>query len=300
MKSTTKLIFAAVVLAAMNPPMVFADGCRDNEKAVEIAALKKAEDHEKAGRLKEAFNAAQPIGECLNNEANKRRNGIVQRSGKVLGAQEEKAGRLKEAFNWYEKSGNKAEADQVKMKQVGAKPDDAGTVGDAISHFTYRNNAERVKELRGLAARNADKWLAAEDKAFGARKDSLDELGKARDWTYYAEAGAAKVTERAVKRGDALAADSARRALESAIAYYEFAEKPQKVKSVKDKARQLGDAHAKKGEKKIAADYYVIAGLDSQAEKLAETHEAEKEKAEVKRQDKFKKDQKSLEKELGL
>ncbi len=43
-----------------------------------------------------------------------------------------------------------------------------------------------------------------------------------------------------------------------------------------------------------------IAGDSAKAEGLAKKSEAESEKAEAKRQDKFKQDQKSLEKELGL
>lgn len=300
MKLTTKFIFVALVLGSMNLASVFADGCRDSEIAAEMASLKKAEDSEKAGRLKDAFNTAKTIGECLGNEAGKRRDAIIKRSGKTLGTQEEKAGRLKEAFDWYESSGNKAEADQVKLKQANAKPDDTNAVGGAISHFTYRNNVERVKELRGLASRNVDKWLAAEDKAFAARKDSRSELGNARDWVYYAQTGSAKVTERAEKRGDTLATDSARRSIENAIAYYEFAEKKQKAKGVRDKARKLGDEHARKGENKLAVEFYELAGDSTKAQGLAKKTEAEGEKAEAKRRDKFKQDQKSLEKELGL
>lgn len=299
--SKTKFIFVALALAAVNSPAVFADGCSDAEKAEAMATLKKAEDTEKAGKLKEAFNAARSVAwECVGNEAGKRREGVMRRSGKTLGAQEEKAGRLKEAFDWYEGSGNKAEADQVKLKQVSAKPDDTNAVGGAISHFTYRNDAARVKELRAMAARNVDKWLAAEDRAFTARKDSRDELGKARDWVYYAESGSGKVTERAEKRGDTLAADNARRSIENAIAYYDFAGKPQKVKSVKDKARKLGDQHAAKGENRLAVEFYSLAGDDAKAVALEKKSEAEKAQAETKRQDKFKKEQQSLEKELGL
>jgi hypothetical protein len=301
MKSTTKFIFVALVFAVANPSTVFADGCRDSEKAEEMVKLKKAEDSEKAGKLKEAFSAARAVAwECIGNDGGKRREAVMKRTGKTLGTQEEKAGRLQEAFDWYEQSGHKAEADQVKLKQVKAKPDDVNTVANAIGHFTNRNNAERAKEMRGVASGNVNKWLAAEDKAFATRKDSREELSKARDWVYYAGTGSAKVNERAEKRGDTLAADSARRSIENAIAYYDFAEKPQKLKSVRDKARKLGDEHARKGENKLAVEFYELAGDSAKAEGLAKKSEAESAKAEGKRQDKFKQDQKSLEKELGL
>ena len=297
----TKFIFVVLALAAMNPLVVFADGCPDKEIAAETLKLKKAEDSEKAGKLKEAFNTASTVAwECLGNEAGKRREALIKRVGRTLGDQEEKQGRLKEAFGWYQAAGLEADADRVMLKQANAKPDDTNAVGGAIDHFKRRNNEVRVKELRGLASRNVDKWLAAEEKAFAARKESREELGKARDWVYYAGTGSAKVSERAEKRGDTLAADSARRSIENAIAYYEFAEKPQKAKGVRDKARKLGDEHASKGENKLAVQFYELAGDSAKAEGLAKKSEAESEKAEAKRQDKFKQDQKSLEKELDL
>jgi hypothetical protein len=297
----TKFIFVVLALAVMNPPVVIADGCPDKEIAAETLKMKRAEDSEKAGKLKEAFNTASTVAwECLGNEAGKRREALMKRVGRTLGDQEEKQGRLKEAFGWYQASGLEADADRVMLKQANAKPDDTNAVGGAIDHFKRRNNEARVKELRGLASRNVDKWLAAEEKAFAARKESREELGKARDWVYYAGTGSAKVTERAEKRGDTLAADSARRSIENAIAYYEFAEKPQKAKGVRDKARKLGDEHASKGENKLAVEFYNIAGDTARAAALEKKSEAEKQKTESARQDKFKKDQQSLEKELGL
>lgn len=291
----------SAVFAGLTAPLAFADGCPDREIAAETLKMKRAEDSEKAGKLKEAFNAAKTVAwECLGNDAGKRREALIKRVGRTLGEQEEKSGRLKEAFDWYQASGLEAEADRVMLKRANAKPDDTNAIGNAIEHFKHRNNEARVKELRGLASRNVDKWLAAEEKAFADRKDSRKELSMARDWVYYAGSGSGKVAERAEKRGDTLATDNARRPIENAIAYYEFAEKPQKAKSVRDKARKLGDAHASKGENKLAVEFYNLAGDDSRAAALEKKSEAEKQKSESTRQDKFKKDQQSLEKELGL
>ena len=288
-------------LAGLVAPAAFADGCPDKEIAAETLKLKKAEDQEKAGKLKEAFSAARTTAwECLGNDAGKRREALMKRVGRTLGDQEEKQGRLKEAFDWYQAAGLEADADRAMLKRANAKPDDTNAVGNAIGHFKHRNNEARVKELRGLASRNVDKWLTAEEKSFAARMESRDELGKARDWVYYAGSGSGKVAERAEKRGDTLAADNARRPLENAIAYYEFAEKLQKAKSVRDKARKLGDEHASKGENKLAVEFYQTAGDSTKAAALEKKSEAEKGKAESARQDKFKKDQQSLEKELGL
>lgn len=299
-KITTACILS-VGLAGLTLPLAFADGCPDQEIAAETQKMKKAEDGEKAGKLREAFNAAKTVAwECLGHDAGKRREALIKRVGRTLGDQEEKQGRLKEAFDWYQASGLEADADRVMLKQANAKPDDTNAVGGAIEHFKRRNNEARVKELRGLASRNVDKWLAAEDKAFAARKDSREELGMARNWVYYAGEGSGKVAERAEKRGDTLAADNARRPIENAIAYYEFAEKPQKVKSVRDKAHKLGDEHAGKGENKLAVEFYQIAGDNTKATALEKKSAAEKQKAESARQGKFDKDQKALEKELGL
>jgi hypothetical protein len=164
-------------------------------------------------------------------------------------------------------------------------------------------------KLKAIATKQGEKFLADEDKIFRARKTSLmakgdtfAELNKARDWLrLFALEG--RVNERAVKRGDTLMADDSRKSLELAISYYQFPyddSRDKRVQKVRDKARRLGDAHLKKGEKKLAADYYSLAGLGEKASKLEEANEAEKEKAETKRQSKFKKDQKSLEKELGF
>jgi hypothetical protein len=301
MKRISRLVMLTIGLAGVGLPSAYADGCRDSEVAAARAQLNRAEAAEKAGKLKEAFSAARSVAwECLGNEAGRQREALIKRVGKNLGDQEEKVGRLKEAFDWFEGSGNAAEADRVKMKQVKTKPDDISTVSNALTHFGYRKNEAQMKELRALASKNADQWLAVEEKAFAATKDSRNELGKAKDWLYYAGTGPQKAQERAEKRGDALAADTSRRWLELAIAYYAFADKPQKVKGVKDKAKQLGDSHARKGEGEVAADYYRIAGLSAEANKLQKQTETKREQAEQQRQKQFKKDQESLEKQLGL
>lgn len=191
----------------------------------------------------------------------------------------------------------------------------------AAAHYHSKDDAytldpERIARLKAvsgylgklqmIATKEGEKYLADEDKIFVARKksvtakgDSLDELKKARDW-FGLFAQEKRANERAVRRGDALSADDSRRSLELAVSYYQFARNDAAEGKVRDKARRLGDAHLKKGEKKIAADYYQLAGLGDKAAQLEEAHAAEKEKAEGKRQEKFKKDQKSLEKELGL
>jgi hypothetical protein len=154
--------------------------------------------------------------------------------------------------------------------------------------------------------KNGDKFLAEEDKVFAARKtsatakmDTLAELGSARSWLELASQEK-RATERAIRRGDALMAEDGRKALGLAISYYEFAADAKKEQSVRDKARRLGDTHLQKGDKVMAAEYYDIAGLHDKAVGLRRTHEAEKQKSEARRQEKFEQEQKSLEEELGF
>jgi len=161
-------------------------------------------------------------------------------------------------------------------------------------------------KLDAIATKNGEKFLADEDKVFTARKtsitakgDSLDELEHAKAWLELARQEK-RANDRAVKRGDTLLVDDSRKSLELAISYYHFADNEKLVHKVKDKARRLGDAQLQKGDKVMAADYYEIAGLSEKAVETRETHEAEKERSEAKRQEQFKKDQKSLEDELGL
>lgn len=301
MKTISSLLAAGLGVVVLGLSPAYADGCRDSETAAERARLKKIVETERAGNMKEANRAARSFSSlCLSKKEDDELTALIKRTGKTLGDPEEKAGRLQEAFDMFEGSGLPADADRVKLKQVKAKSDDIGTVSNAISHFTRRNNDAQVKELRALAAKNAEQWLVTEEKMFAATKDSRDALGKSKDWAYYAGTGPKKAQERAEKRGDTLAADTSRRWLELAVAYYKFADKPHKAKGVQDKARQLAESHARKGESEIAADYYRIAGAGAEADKIEKQGAAKKQQAEQQRQQQFKKDQQALERELGL
>ena len=62
-------------------------------------------------------------------------------------------------------------------------------------------------------------------------KESFKELGEAKDWFYYVGEGAAKKAhERAEQRGDVLAREDYRVALENALHYYNFADAKQKAR----------------------------------------------------------------------
>jgi hypothetical protein len=204
----------------------------------------------------------------------------------------------------------------------GAKPADLDKARlAAMNHFTSQDSVDAmdpqrktrlqavnddIRKLEAIATKNGDTAMAEEEKVFTARKtsvtakgDSLDELETARKW-YDLTGQEKRANERAIKRGDTLAADDGRNFLRLAIRYYEFARNDSRIVAVKDKARRLGDTQLQKGDKVRAAEYYQIAGLDDKALELSETHEKESAAAEAKRQEKFKQEQKSLEDELGF
>ena len=295
----------AIVLALMFTvylPVAWADGCRTEEEKTAAAQMRKAEDSERAGKLKEAYETAGKIDSmCLAGDGDKRHEALRKRIGLQLGQQEEKQGRLAAAFDWYQNSGNAGEADRVKLKQVNTSPHDRNVLTNAISHFRFKNNNARVAELRQLAAKNAELELASEEKAFAARKESFDELGKAKDWFYLVGEGAAKkVRERAERRGDILLKEDTHRHLENAKRYFGIAEAKPKEKAVQDKALRLAQAHEKKGEITQATNFYSLAGAGAKGDELEKRTEAQHKKSEEKRQKQFSQEQDKLEKELGL
>jgi hypothetical protein len=302
MKKTT-MIYVVYCVVGLVSAMQFAladSECTPQDDKAGAAQMKKAEDSERAGKLKEAYQAASKLGNaCLPSGGYQRNKAMLQRVGLQLGQQEEKQGRLAAAFDWYKGSDNDADAGRVKMKQVNASPRDRQVVSNAIDYFGH--NDPRAAELRQLAAKNGDLELANEEKAFAARKESFDELGRAKDWFYLVgESAAKKVRERAEQRGDTLVKEDIYRHLENAKRYFDMAEAKQKEKALQDKALKLAKEHEKKGEIKQATDFYSLAGESAKGNELQERSDAQHKKSEEKRQKQFKKGQDDLEKELGL
>jgi hypothetical protein len=291
------LWLAAVAVASADS---LCPSAKDQQQAE--ASFARAEQNERAGNARAAITAASKIDpDCLNGNGDQRLRALRHRLGKQFGDEEEKNGRLKEAFTWFNDTGNTADADRVMMKRVQARPDDRSIFGSAFDYFKRRAAAASVKALRDLATQHAAQALAAEERRFAATRDSLDELSKAKDWLTYLEApDNRKAAERAEKRGDTLAAETTRHLLRQAIAYYQFADRAQKINTVRAKAKTLGDEQARKGEGEVAADYYEIAGLEAEAQNLRKRTQARERQDEGKRQQQFKKDQDKLEKELGL
>ena len=263
--------------------------------------IAQAEKQEQAGDTRAAYETLQKISSCISDQSNKRIQAMKILLGKKLGDEEEKKGRLAEAFDWFVKSKSTDDADRVMMKRAQAQPEDRSTFSTAFDYFKGRGVASSIRTLRALAMQNAKKLLASEEKQFAANRDSLDTLSKAKDWLFYAEAPENRLAvERAEKRGDTLSAETTRHFLRLSISYYDFADMPAKTKSVRDKARKLGDEAKGKGEGESAAEYYQIAGMQAQAHDVQKRTEAKQREDEGKRQKQFKKDQDSLEKELGM
>ncbi len=265
--------------------------------------LKRAESAERAGRMKEAYDIVRGdkgFG-CAPN-AYPRSEGILSRTGKKLGEEAEKAGRFDEAFGYFDALQQRTDVrdysntDRVMLKHAKAKPEDLAVVSKAVGHFEKRGNQASLKETRALAKAAGEKALEKETKAFAAAgRDSRAELNDARRWFDLA-AGPPRAQERAVQRADALLAEGTPSSVELAFEYYQFAHSEEKLKNARTRAQKLGDEAARKGDQGLAARFYALSGDKTKAAAV----EKQKEKTETKRQQQFKKDQQSLEKELGL
>lgn len=290
------------LLASLSPTVLADDLCEGNAAAKNKAdaQLRQAESLEKSGRVREAYAAAQKAdADCVSSITGLE--AVMKRAAATVAKEEEKKSRYQEAFEWYQRAQNSADAGRMQRTLVKTRPDDINTVSHAIDFFRHTNDAEQEKAMRAHAAKNVDKALADEEKHFATvAKNSLQALGRARDWVHYAGNGRDHVVARAEKRGDTLIAEDGRRFLELALDYYGFAEKRDKQQKVRDKARSLGERALSNGKAELAVEYFQIAGDNAKAEAVEKQHEAQAQQAEEKRKKSFKKDQEQLEKELGL
>lgn len=291
-----------LLTALLAPTLGVADslcpGSRE-EKAAD-AQFARAQQAEKAGRWAEAYDAAtRANSDCVRSPNEVR--ALQHRTAQKLGQEAERKQDLERAFRWYQSAEALPDADRVKLAQAKKRPTDVGVMSGAIDWFKRRGDEPDLREVRAIAARNADRAFAAEERAFaGFGHDSLEALDSARSWLGYAAAGDQRALVRAEQRGDTLAADDTRASLGLALRYYQAAGKDEKRKSVREKARRLGEAHAAKGEASMAADFFALAGDEARASKVREAARSKDEKAEKTRQKTFEKDQSRLEKELGL
>lgn len=307
MKTGIVTAVALAFLALRAAPALAEEVCPAADKQRAESELRKAEQAEKAGRLKQAFDGARGIGglsQCASNGYG-RLAAIEERTSKKLGAAAEKAGHYREAFDYYTTPLQRrvdydvADGDRALLKDVKARGGNYRAVSFAADWFKGRGNQAGLKATRAAGMKGGENTLAAEAKAFAAGKNTLPDLEQARSW--FELAGEHKhVNARADQRGDQLLARGTFSAVERAFQYYEFSGNKQKLKAAAARAHKLGDEFAKQGQTKTAAKFYELAGDSAKAEALEKKREAHDEKAEAKRQGDFKKGQKSLEKELGF
>jgi hypothetical protein len=283
-----------------------ADGCRREEEFDARPIMKRAQDAEQAGRFKDAHAETRRIYQepCATGVDDRQIKTFRTRVARKQAELDEKQGRFADAADWFGKTESYADVDRVMMKHAKSAPTDLRVFGGAFNYFDRGRQAGRseahVAELKKMAAANGERELANEEKRFTPLRTTTDELEKARDWYRYVDGGEKKVLDRAVKRGDTLAKDDAVGPLERALAYYRYAHDAAKEKQVKDRAAKLGDTHAGKGEHALAVRYYELAGQNEKARQLGARAEAQQQKSETQRKQQFDKDQKALEKELGL
>lgn len=300
-RTWTGIVVFAGVMVLLGTPAWADDVCSDKElKVAGDRKLKQAEELERAGKVREAYSAADKLnGECITDY--KRHEALKARTAKAIGAEGEKKGKYQEAFDWYARAQSPADAGRMQRKLVEANPDDRNVVSHAIDYFVYQKDGMQEKAMRAHALKNVEKALANEEKRFAlATKDSLEELGLARDWAYYAQTGEDRIRARAAKRGDTLDAEQGRKFLSLALSYYAAAGQPDKEQKVREKALVLAKQHESKGEGEIAAEYYVIAGDSTNAEAVRKQSELRQQQAEESRKKTFKKGQSDLEKALGF
>lgn len=297
--SKTQLLLLSMVVSSV----AFADDiCPDTkDKKRAEAMFAQAQQREQAGDARAAWAALSKVeSDCLVDETPV--HALSIRLRKKLGGEEEKAGHLKEAFDWFAVTELATDADRVMMERFQAQPDNRAVFDTVFDHFhLHRRAAEQLKTLRAHALKKAKQLLEDEDKQFASDRESLRQIESAKDWLAYVE-GAEKnsAAERAEKRGDTLAAETTRHFLRLAVSYYDFADKPAKTKTIRDKAKKLGDGAKQHGENEAAAEYYQIAGLNKESVELQKRTEAQHKQDEGNRQKQFKKDQDNLEKELGM
>jgi hypothetical protein len=294
--------FVVAIFVGLGTSSSWADSlCPERSRqAAADAQVKQAEDLERAGKVREAYTAAgKADGDCVSDY--KRHEALKKRAARAIAADEEKKGRFADAFDWYERGQSIADAGRMQRKLVETNPDDVNTVSRAIDFFVRQQDSAQEKALRAHALNNVEKALAAEEKQFAAvTRDSLQELGLARDWSSYAKAGLDRVRARAGKRGDILAAEDGRKFMNLALRYYAVAGDPAKELRVREKARVLARQYEGKGEGEIAAEYYEIAGDSGRASAVRKQTEAREQQTEDSRKKTFKKGQQDLEKSLGF
>ena len=345
MRSKKVIFTSAIILAFFVSPAVYASkdrgkliyegaerDCYEQDVKDDEAYINKAEATEKAGKLKEAFAAADkgpPYG-CWD-QSEERRAGIIERTYKKLGQDEEKAGHLYEAHKYFiypfdnyiapnyyrerfEKNYSLDDAHRTMLAYAKANPDDYKVVEEAVRYFNrwHEDMPPQTKEALVLAERGGAMVLEKEEKAFTAHKyeQAFNYLEESEKW-YALTNDSRKVYARGKQRVDSLLAESSYDAIARALDYTNVtllgSAYTRSYDAARARASKLGDEAEHKGDLKLAERFYSLAGDDAKHDAVVEkmtTMDEQKEKqqdqAEAKRKKKFEEEQKSLEDELGF
>lgn len=302
MRSVNSVFMALLIALSGSVSVCLADGgCDPHEMGDGRPFVKRAEAAEKAGNFQGALQELKRMPACASNvnhtQLSQWRDRLAQRQGEA----EEKQGRFESAVHWYREARSESDIARAMDKWGKSAPRDDQVFRQVFDYFERANpDAARLKEFRGIAARNADDLLAREDKAFPKMEESHEWLQQARQWLHYTEGGEKKANDRAVLRGDTLAKDESPGTFQRALTYYDFARAEDRKTQLRQRALKLGEMHEQKGEVVMAGHYYGIAGKNDKAQALAKQHLAKERKDEGSRKAKFQQDQKALEKELGF
>jgi hypothetical protein len=290
--------------------------------------LNKMEAAEKAGKLKEAFDAAIGVAPgCMPENGWDRMNDIIASTYKPLGQQAEKAGRFYQAHKYYispydrffrpnlrywdrmKQSYLLADAHRTMLAHAKGNRDDHKIVQEAIYYFRSHDvDPPELMEAYDLAMQGGDKLLAKEEKDYAARRyeAALEDLKESKRWFELAGDDAQRSEARAKQRGEALLAENAYESIERGFEYfYNF--NSLSLDTARARAGKLGDEAERKGDYALAERFYSLSGENEKQnamsrliEETEEQKERQQEDTESKRLEKFNDDQKSLEKELGL
>jgi hypothetical protein len=295
--------FMTLLVAVLAPVSVcLADGgCEPHELGDGRPFVKRAEAAEKTGNFKGALQELKRMPACASNvnhtQISEWRERLCRRQGEV----EEKQGRFESALGWYRDARSEEDIARTMDKWGKSAPRDDRVFHQVFDYFERGHpDAARLKEFRGIAARNADDLLAREDKAFPKMEESREWLQQARQWLRFTEGGEKKANDRAVLRGDTLAKDESPGTFQRALTYYDFARAEDRKTQLRERALKLAEMYEKKGEVVMAGHYYGIAGKNDKAQTLAKQHLVKEQKDEGSRKARFQQDQKALEKELGF
>ena len=341
MRTLKQVLISTIVVAALFLPSMSVQADANRGKVVSMGEdgsvcyeqdvkdaekyLARMESLEKAGKIKEAYEAATPkvFPDCMPENGDDRMFDVMFRTYRKLGQSAEKAGRLHEAFEYYiypfdkyfapggyrdrEKDYSLADANRTMIAWARTCPDDYKVVQEATGYFDrWEVKPPELKEVKGMAVRGGDKLLAKEEKSFAAHKykQSYEELKSAREWYTLAKADK-RANDRGGQRAQTLLAEGTYNSVEQAFNYvFEF---HGNLDAARSRARALGEQAEHKGDLELARQFYGLSGDDARSEALSnklDAAQAKKEKqaeqAESKRKEQFGKDQKALEDELGF